>query len=105
MGDASNSNNAITQEQLEQFGSQLMTKMEQQLQQAMKQHTENKQLLLKEPPTKGKDKMTVSSDSISGKGKSPSVRSAGAKRRNRYRRPASDDDEDSDSSYHPLRSS
>src|SRR4051812_20928201 len=104
MGDP---NNLITNDQLERFGSELMVKMGQQLQQVIQQRDEKQLSAQRQALSKWKEKMTVSSNSSPDKEKVLASRFGKTKRRERSRRDISntDSDDNSDATYYPPKSS
>ena len=94
MGDLANLENVITKEQLEQFGSQLLTKVEEQLHQAMHQREERQHSPPAAARDKGKEKITVSSSSSPDGDTSTPARSSKRKRKEQSCQVATDDDSD-----------
>src|SRR3954466_2985493 len=102
MGDLANMENVITKEQLEQFGSQLLTKVEEQLHQAIHRQGERQRSSPTAARNKGKEKVTVSSSSSPNGDTSTPARSSKRKHQERSRQVTTDDD--SDATYYPQRS-
>src|SRR5436190_6734854 len=103
MGDSANLKNVITKEQLEQFGSQLLTKVDGQHPQAMHRREERQNSPLTAGRDKGKEKITVSSSSSPNGDTSTPARSSKGKRQEQSRHVTTDDD--SDATYYPQGSS